>query len=243
MRNKYLIFVIILISSLSSFFYGCATILKGENETVDINSDPKGAKIIINGRMLGKTPLQIKLKPKNTSYIEFEKAGYEKKTFILSSSVGGGWVILDIIFGLVPLAIDAATGSWYNFDDNYANVYLEKENNTDIDQKNNSRTNLSQSQYDEFPSFFPIKLKSDEADTLFNGKVSFIYKSAGWGKSLLSTKWMGGFSENLDGIYKNKSIRISKGDIIYFELDKNVIYRIEVIQEILSTITLEFTKL
>jgi len=106
--------------------YGCATILKGSIDQVDVSSDPNGAKIYVNGEFLGKTPVHLRLPAKKTFFIEFVKDGYEKKTYVLNSSVGAGWIVLDVLFGLIPVVVDASTGAWYEFDDNTARVYLEK---------------------------------------------------------------------------------------------------------------------
>ncbi len=245
MKNN-LIIVIISFAIIIIFFDGCASLLKGVNEEVNIISEPNGAKVYVNGQMLGKTPLQIKLSAKNTHYIEFVKDGYEKKTFILSSSVEGQWIILDIIFGLFPVIIDAATGSWYNFDNNYAGVFLEK-NISDIDslniQESDSKIIVSTPSENKSPSFTTIQLKSDEEEIIFDGKISLVYKSSGWDKSLLSAKGIWGFSENLNGPFNEISIPIFKRDIIYMKVDSNTIYRIEVIQEVLNNLSIVFIKL
>ena len=122
--------------------YGCAAILKGSLEKVDLASDPYGAKVYINGQLFGKTPLQVKLPANKTYYVEFVKEGYEKKTYVLSSSVGAGWIVLDILFYALPVVIDAATGSWYGFDDNYARVYLVKQPGLNIEPSSDLPQNL-----------------------------------------------------------------------------------------------------
>jgi hypothetical protein len=96
---------------------GCATVLHGSTEGVYFTSDPDKAKVYINGELKGTTPVQLELASKNTYAVEFRKSGYEPKTVTLTNGVGGGWIVLDILFLLVPLAIDAATGCWYTFDD------------------------------------------------------------------------------------------------------------------------------
>ncbi len=189
--KKMSIVIIVLIAIIIPFINGCATILKGSNETVDINSDPNGAKVYVNGQMLGKTPLQVKLSAKNTHYIEFVKEGYEKKTYILSSSVGGEWIILDILLGVLPLIIDAATGSWYNFDNNYSGVYLEK-NIKVSDSLNDTEIFVPSLSEDKSPLFLSIKLTNNNEEIIFDGKVSLIYKSL-WEKSLLSAKGVWAF--------------------------------------------------
>ncbi len=41
--------------------------------------------------------------------------------------MGGGWVVLDVIFGLVPVIVDAATGRWFYPSEDNVKVALEKE--------------------------------------------------------------------------------------------------------------------
>lgn len=104
---------------------GCATIFKGSTDTVSYSSDPSGAKVYINGQLMGTTPFQLDLKSNQTYTIEFRKEGYENKTVILNNSVGAGWIILDVLFGLVPVLVDAATGNWYSLDQSHVTAALE----------------------------------------------------------------------------------------------------------------------
>jgi hypothetical protein len=100
----------------------CAAIFKGTSEDVDFNSQPTGAEVYINGMLSGTTPLRIKLESKNTYYIEFRKAGLPSKTYRIGNNIGAGWIVLDILAGLVPVVIDAATNSWYELDNK--NIYM-----------------------------------------------------------------------------------------------------------------------
>ena len=106
---------------------GCAAVFKGTSNNVDFSSEPGGAKVYVNGALMGTAPVNLKLESKKTYHIEFKKEGYETKTFTLTNHVGVGWIILDVIFGLVPVVIDAATGSWYVLDQDYVNAVLENE--------------------------------------------------------------------------------------------------------------------
>ena len=54
----------------------------------------------------------------------FRKDGYKDKTYQVSRSVGIGWVILDILGGLVPLIVDAATGDRFMLDADTVNVIM-----------------------------------------------------------------------------------------------------------------------
>ena len=104
---------------------GCAAIFKGSNEQVYMNSDPAGAKIYVNGALMGSTPVMLELKSNKTYNIEFRMDGYETKTYTLTNHLGAGWVILDVLCGLLPVVVDAVTGAWYGLDQD--NIYLQLE--------------------------------------------------------------------------------------------------------------------
>ena len=56
----------------------CATIFKGSTDDVNFSSDPSGAKVYVNGMLLGTTPVQLELKSKISYTIEFKKEGYQQ---------------------------------------------------------------------------------------------------------------------------------------------------------------------
>ncbi len=105
----------------------CATVFKGNSNKVNFNSNPQGAQILVNGNYMGDTPIRLKLESKQNYSIEFRKEGYKTKTFNITNHVGVGWIVLDVIFGLVPVIVDAATGSWYELDQKNVNALLEKQ--------------------------------------------------------------------------------------------------------------------
>jgi hypothetical protein len=121
--------VLVLMLFLTFLLTTCATLFKGSTETVAFSSDPTGAKVYVNGNLLGTTPVELELKSNKSYTIEFKKDGYETKTVVLNNSVGGGWIILDILGGLLPIVIDAATGNWYELDQEHVNAVLEKQQN------------------------------------------------------------------------------------------------------------------
>lgn len=106
---------------------GCATLFKGASENVDFSSDPSGADVYVNGSLRGKTPINLKLESKKTYTIEFKKDGYEPHTYTITNHVGAGWIILDILGGLIPIIVDAATGAWYELDQDAVNAVLEEQ--------------------------------------------------------------------------------------------------------------------
>gem|GEM_PF-2341268 len=91
---------------------GCAAVLGSHQKTFDLQSNPQSADVFVDGNRLGSTPLQVKLdNHKNYTFV-FRKEGYKDASCTLNKSTGAGWVVLDVLTGLVPIVIDAATNSW-----------------------------------------------------------------------------------------------------------------------------------
>lgn len=128
MRVLYLLSVGLLCLSLGS----CAAVFKGSSSKIDLNSKPQGAKVYVNGKLMGETPLKLKLESKLTYTIEFRKEGYPAKTVNVKNHVNGGWILLDVLWGLVPVILDAViidvtTGSLYELNEKSINAILEKQ--------------------------------------------------------------------------------------------------------------------
>lgn len=96
-------------------FQGCATLFKGSSEEVNFSSNPSGTEVWIDGKMMGKAPVNFKLITKKTYVIEFKHEG-QTKTVNLNNHVPAGWIILDVLGYGFPVIIDAVTGAWYSFD-------------------------------------------------------------------------------------------------------------------------------
>ncbi|PKL85953.1 MAG: hypothetical protein CVV22_05315 [Ignavibacteriae bacterium HGW-Ignavibacteriae-1] len=103
----------------------CATLTKGSSEWVTFNSDPPAAKVYVNGHLMGTTPFDIKLKSNKSYFVVYKKNGFENRTVYLTSSIGAGYIILDIPLVFIPFIIDATTGAWYILDETYINVILD----------------------------------------------------------------------------------------------------------------------
>ncbi len=67
----------------------------------------------IDGVKEGETPVRVTLDTTRDHVIVFKRDGVDAVTVRVERRVGGGFIFLDIITGLVPLIIDAATGGWY----------------------------------------------------------------------------------------------------------------------------------
>ena len=112
---------------LSLHFAGCATLFKGTTQDVHFNSNPQKARVIVNGVDMGETPLAVKLESRKTYTIEFRAEGFKSKTYTISNHVGAGWILLDVLAGLVGVIVDAATGAWYTLDQTNVDAVLERQ--------------------------------------------------------------------------------------------------------------------
>jgi hypothetical protein len=118
---------VVLLFSIVLVFSGCATLFKGDSSKLGLTSNPQGAVVYANGaEICSSTPCSVKLKSGNSLNLLFKKDGFKDKTILVNNKVGAIWVILDILGGLIPVIIDAATGAWYEFDMDMATVTLEK---------------------------------------------------------------------------------------------------------------------
>lgn len=127
MKKFYKIGLFFFIAVAPIIFVSCATLFKGSTDSVNFTSDPSSAKLYVNGTLLGTTPVELELKSNKTYTLEFKKEGFETRSVILNSSVGAGWIVLDVLGGLIPIIIDAATGNWYSLDQEHVNAVLEQQ--------------------------------------------------------------------------------------------------------------------
>ncbi|GHG90925.1 PEGA domain-containing protein [Comamonas sp. JC664] len=95
---------------------GCATVLASKTQPLPLSSAPDQADVYIDGVKRGTTPLTLELDPRRSYTIVFKKEGLEDKVFEVRNKVNAGWVVLDILFGLVPAIVDAGTGAWHELE-------------------------------------------------------------------------------------------------------------------------------
>ncbi|MFX1466101.1 MAG: PEGA domain-containing protein, partial [Promethearchaeota archaeon] len=87
------------------YLTSCATLFKGTKQEVNMNSEPQKAEVYVNGQLMGETPLALKLETKSTYAVEFRKDGFKSKTYQITNHVGAGWVVLDVLAGLVGVIV------------------------------------------------------------------------------------------------------------------------------------------
>lgn len=103
---------------------GCATLFSSSTSNVALTSSPTGAAVYIDGSRAGETPTIVELENHTSYTIVFRSSDGGEASCRLNRRVGAGWVILDILGGLIPVIIDAATGAWYGLDSRSCDVNL-----------------------------------------------------------------------------------------------------------------------
>ena len=103
---------------------GCATVIKGSNQTIPISSDPSGAAVFADGNRVGSTPTSIELTRKHSHVITLEMRGYESENITLKPSMGGAVAGNILAGGLIGWGVDATTGAQYNLHPQEVNVRL-----------------------------------------------------------------------------------------------------------------------
>ena len=124
MKKQMLMLILLVVAGMLIGTGGCATIMNGSTDTVNISSIPPGAKFSIVSAVgvnqtivqTGVTPQNVTLQRKtdffgNNYLVRFEKDGYLRKTVPMKKTVSF-WFIGNIIFGGIPgIIVDCSTGA------------------------------------------------------------------------------------------------------------------------------------
>ena len=109
-RNSVLLLTMACLPLLS----GCATVLNGTRQTVEVRSAPHGANVIVDGRNVGTTPLKTDLKRGQSHVIQVEKPGYLTETKMTTTRWNAVPLLNVVIGGGIGMVVDLATGAATN---------------------------------------------------------------------------------------------------------------------------------
>jgi hypothetical protein len=83
---------------------GCATLVRGTSQKVPVTSAPAGARVLVDGKDAGLTPLLLKLKRKRPVVIRIEKEGYDPHEIRIERKKPSKWDPT-VVFGNTLLAM------------------------------------------------------------------------------------------------------------------------------------------
>lgn len=93
---------------------GCATLVSGSGQSVQIDSTPSNAIVKINNFQRGQTPVRVELdRAQKVASVEIELPGFEPEKIELQRSVNGRIWGNILIGGIIGVVIDASTGAMY----------------------------------------------------------------------------------------------------------------------------------
>jgi hypothetical protein len=103
---------------------GCATLFKGSTQVLPVNSEPMGAEVFVDGVSVGRTPIQLRLAVNRSYTITVRDENGRERAVQVVNQIGAVWVVLNVLGGLVPVIVDAATGAWFELQPGQVNVVL-----------------------------------------------------------------------------------------------------------------------
>jgi len=86
---------------------GCATIVASGPDTISVNSDPEGAKVLLDGAPVGRTPCQVSVKRDAEAVFTFEAVGYQR-AIVDRDKVINGWFVANALWGVVGCPVGVA---------------------------------------------------------------------------------------------------------------------------------------
>lgn len=125
MKTKQTIGLFLLTIS-TGLFFGCATLTGGSSQEVSFNSNPEGANVSIDGKVIGKTPLKTRLSSKKANQsLVFEKSGHETVTMKMDTKTNPMFWGNILIGGLPGTTTDSLSGAIYEYSPNKYMVTME----------------------------------------------------------------------------------------------------------------------
>jgi hypothetical protein len=109
-------------------FTGCATILHGSHQELNVRSAPSNVSVYMQGEKAGETPMTLHLKRNEHYILTLKKNGYEPIKVHLHKNFKPLPAILGNIFwsGIIGVVVDLATGAAYKLSPEQINKHLDK---------------------------------------------------------------------------------------------------------------------
>ena len=109
---------------------GCATVTRGTQDTISVNSSPANADVVLSSGQRSKTPATFKL-PRNQAFtVNVSKAGYEPQSVQVLPQVNGGGAAgmagNVLVGGIIGVGVDAVSGAMYDLTPDQIYVNLEE---------------------------------------------------------------------------------------------------------------------
>lgn len=111
MKKISLLFVVSSLAILTS----CSSIIKGKSQVVSIDSNVRGADIVVNGVTVGQTPYNGPIARDSSTSITVKKEGYDSKTVTANTEIEPIFWGNIIFGGVLGSTTDMGTGAMYKY--------------------------------------------------------------------------------------------------------------------------------
>lgn len=103
---------------------GCATVINGTSQDVQIASEPSGATVKLTNGTTCTTPCEVNLKRRHDLRVDFTKEGYKPAYVLVQSRTGGAAAGNILLGGLIGGVVDGANGASNHLAPNPVSVKL-----------------------------------------------------------------------------------------------------------------------
>jgi hypothetical protein len=108
--KRFIAVVLLLVLVLSQ---SCAVIVNGSRAKIRITPADPNASLELNGQSLGSGPKLAMVKRNHINALKVKDASGKENTVLLQRKAQAGWIVATVLlWGLIGVAIDGATGSW-----------------------------------------------------------------------------------------------------------------------------------
>lgn len=118
--------VAIAIASAAIFVSGCASIVTGTDQVINVNSNTAGADVLVDGVLVGQTPFNGKIKKGSSTSLTVRKEGYQERTVQLATELEGAFWGNILIGGVVGSTTDSVSGGMHRYAPNTIQIDLQQ---------------------------------------------------------------------------------------------------------------------
>ncbi len=163
MKSLPALFAMVAIALLS----GCATIITGSSQEMSFQSSPDEVTVTVGDRVIGKTPITIRLDKKTGQAVTFTKDGYEPVTMPLSTQLEPWFFGNVVLGGLLGSTTDGVSGAINQYSPNQYMVTLQPLKLTGTERY------TSQSDYEKIRQFIIVSYR-DLVRDIRSGKGDYL---------------------------------------------------------------------
>ena len=118
--------IVLAVSFLSVYLCGCATIINGTSQKIQVTSEPTGAVIQVDSGNIYTTPVKLRLERRRDHLLVFTKDGYEMQALKLMHVISEAVIGNTLLGGPIGWVFDVFAGTQYKLVPSPVHVELKK---------------------------------------------------------------------------------------------------------------------